>query len=398
MDANLYSKILRIKKFLSNNFVEREGAINTALVGLFTGEPTLMVAPPGTGKTQLIEILAKLTNSKYFYYLLTRFTEPDELLGPYDIKGLREGRFERITTNKLPDSEIVFLDEIFKASSAIRNILLDIMLFKRVPIGTSYKKIPMLAFYTASNEVSMDEEDQGFLDRLTIRSFFGYVSLDSWSDLLIKGVRLLTEKEIEPILNSNEIRLIQNIAYGRMEGSVTNTFLTNKYLEVLLELKQRGINLSDRRKVKTLLVASGYSLLYSEDKISLDSLADAIRVTAPTSEDDLSRIEEAIVKAGLSSYNYRIRQIQTISAEIRNVVKKIKENNFPLDIRSVETLIEKASTIVSASQNNNRLKPYIEELKLEMEKAREIIEKKWRAQEEYFGRKIEKEEYYEDTE
>lgn len=272
------------------------------------------------------------------------------------------------------------------------------MLFKRVPIGTSYKKIPMLAFYTASNEVSMDEEDQGFLDRLTIRSFFGYVSLDSWSDLLIKGVRLLTEKEIEPILNSNEIRLIQNIAYGRMEGSVTNTFLTNKYLEVLLELKQRGINLSDRRKVKTLLVASGYSLLYSEDKISLDSLADAIRVTAPTSEDDLSRIEEAIVKAGLSSYNYRIRQIQTISAEIRNVVKKIKENNFPLDIRSVETLIEKASTIVSASQNNNRLKPYIEELKLEMEKAREIIEKKWRAQEEYFGRKIEKEEYYEDTE
>jgi len=163
--------ITQIKSQLNSLFVGRENEITAVLAGLVSGEPTILVGEPGTAKTALIETLSKLINTKYFYYLLTRFTEPDELLGPLDVNALREGRYVRIVKNRLPEAEIVFLDEIFKASSAVRNILLDIILNKRYLNGGEYHKLPMLALYTASNEISTDEEDQAFYDRLVIRAF-----------------------------------------------------------------------------------------------------------------------------------------------------------------------------------------------------------------------------------
>ncbi len=178
--------IIEIRNKLLNMFTGRETEILATLTSLVSGEPLILVGPPGVAKTALIESLAKMINAKYFYYLLTRFTEPDELLGPLDIIALREGRYERITRNRLPEAEIVFLDEIFKASSAIRNILLDIILNKRYLNGTDYKKLSMISLFTASNEISTDAEDQAFYDRLTLRVFVKYVSMIYGQNFLIK--------------------------------------------------------------------------------------------------------------------------------------------------------------------------------------------------------------------
>ncbi|SRR5579875_737633 len=123
-----YNRLTELRDRLLNLFVQKEQEVTAALATLLSGEPCIFVGPPGTAKTMMIETLAKSISASYFYYLLTRFTEPDEIIGPLDISKLREGVYERIIKNKLPDSDIVFLDEIFKASSAIRNILLDIIL------------------------------------------------------------------------------------------------------------------------------------------------------------------------------------------------------------------------------------------------------------------------------
>ena len=125
-------KLVEIRNSLVGSFTQREVEVTAVLSSLISGEPCILVGPPGTAKTMLIETTAKMINAKYFYYLLTRFTEPDELLGVIDVRALREGRYQRITTNRLPEAHIVFLDEIFKASSSIRNILLDIILNRRI--------------------------------------------------------------------------------------------------------------------------------------------------------------------------------------------------------------------------------------------------------------------------
>jgi MoxR-like ATPase len=58
---------------------------------------------------------------------MTKFTTPEELFRPVSISGLKADDYRRITTGRLAETELAFLDEVFKASSAILNYLLRLM-------------------------------------------------------------------------------------------------------------------------------------------------------------------------------------------------------------------------------------------------------------------------------
>ena len=100
------------------------------VVAAVAQEPLLLVGPPGTAKSDLVlkfKDALGLADEDYFEYMLTRFTEPSEIIGPIDISQLREGRYIRREQGKLPTARLGFLDEIFKSNSAILNILLTII-------------------------------------------------------------------------------------------------------------------------------------------------------------------------------------------------------------------------------------------------------------------------------
>ena len=75
----------------------------------------------------MVRELSKLINGKTFEYLLTRFTEPNELFGPFDIRKLREGDLVTNTEGMLPEANLIFLDELLNANSAILNSLLMVL-------------------------------------------------------------------------------------------------------------------------------------------------------------------------------------------------------------------------------------------------------------------------------
>jgi MoxR-like ATPase len=351
--------VSQIKTQLNSLFTGRENEVIASLAGLVSGEPVILVGEPGTAKTALIESLSKLINAKYFYYLLTRFTEPDEFLGPLDINALREGRYVRITKNRLPEAEIVFLDEIFKASSAVRNILLDIILNKRYLNGGEYHKLPMLALYTASNEISTDEEDQAFYDRLVIRAFVRYVDQTLWDELLVKGVQLpLMQVQLKPIADANYIRTLQQAVVTRAQWLVQQQEYRNKYIEALRILKSKGIELSDRRKIKALYVASAISMIYGEDLPSLDCLADALRFTAVHNEDDIRKVEEAIMEARLMVSVENAKMIMTVISEISNMMQSIMnlgDNAKVADVQALKRLIKKGAEVLAQIPDTPRL-------------------------------------------
>jgi len=165
-------------------FVERDDVLEMLALGWVSGEHSLLLGPPGTAKTALVQEFAKAVAVPVFHRLLTQFTTPDELLGPVDIAALKAGRVERVVTGFLPTAEIVFLDEVFKANSAILNTLLDAMEYRRLLISpTQQLQLPLRMLVGASNEYPQNGLE-AFADRFTLRSYVGYVSQTGFLQML----------------------------------------------------------------------------------------------------------------------------------------------------------------------------------------------------------------------
>lgn len=107
------AKLNTIKEQLNNMVFEREHVIDTIIRGLASGQPVLLLGDPGTGKSFLIsELTNRIEKANYFQWLLNRTSDPAEILGPYSIADMEKDKFKRVTTGKLPEAEVVFLDEI----------------------------------------------------------------------------------------------------------------------------------------------------------------------------------------------------------------------------------------------------------------------------------------------
>ena len=130
-------KLREVGRALDARYLDKSEIVRLLLVTLVAGEHMLLVGPPGTAKSALVRHLARLIDARYFEYLLTRFTEPNELFGPVDIRAFREGTYMRRVEAMLPEAEIVFLDEIFKSNSAILNSLLTILNERRFSNGAA---------------------------------------------------------------------------------------------------------------------------------------------------------------------------------------------------------------------------------------------------------------------
>jgi len=372
--------LMEIREKLNSIFVGREPEVDAVLVGLLSREPVILVGAPGTAKTALVETLGKLINGRVFTYLLSRFTEPDELFGALDIKAYREGKIRRVIDGTILTANIVFLDEIFKASSAIRNTLLRVLNEREYRYGDQVVKVEWLGFYTASNELSTDTEDQAFYDRLVIRRFVKYVPDTAWKELLVKGIEFEGVDGITAMVNIEEVKALQVEVLARFKEVKNRPNILDKYVEALARLREKGIEISDRRKIKVLKIASAYSLLFGSTAVTLDDVADAIRVVAIHNEDDLPKVEEVIAEVRLSEVSRLVQEIQTLITELKNVTKHISEardiNEFKelrkkgkVLIKELIARVEKLRDTPRASMVINQVEQLIHEFKDSVSKA-----------------------------
>jgi MoxR-like ATPase len=159
-------KLNNVLKHIKDSFVGKDEIIDLLGISLIARENAFLLGPPGTAKSAIVRALSTcISDGKNFEYLLTRFTEPGELFGPFDIRKLKEGDLVTNTEGMMPEASMVFLDEIFNANSAILNSLLTALnerIFRR---GKETKKLPALMFIGASNVLPEDESLNALLDR-----------------------------------------------------------------------------------------------------------------------------------------------------------------------------------------------------------------------------------------
>ncbi|WP_243855501.1 AAA family ATPase [Aquabacterium sp. A08] len=155
---------------LEHGLLQRDVAARCLLLATLAGEHLLLLGPPGTAKSELARRLhRRLPGTRYFERLLTRFTVPEELFGPLSLRALEDDRYERLTDGYLPQAEVAFLDEVFKANSAILNTLLGLLHERQFDNGTLRQPVPLLCLVGASNEWPQDDGLQAFYDRFLLR-------------------------------------------------------------------------------------------------------------------------------------------------------------------------------------------------------------------------------------
>ena len=188
-------------------------------------------------------------DGKAFDYLMSRFSTPDEIFGPISISRLKnEDRYERLTTDYLPEAEVVFLDEIWKAGPSIQNTLLTVINEHIFHNGGQTLRTPMKVLIAASNELpAKDEGLEALWDRFLMRMVSNCIESDSAFFKMLKS----EQTEFKPL---SEQLYITDELYGKWQSESRTVTTSDSVVSAIKSLRKLLAYLrKGRRKPVTLL-------------------------------------------------------------------------------------------------------------------------------------------------
>jgi MoxR-like ATPase len=255
---------------MASNLIERDDEIDLVLTALVAKEHVLLVGPPGSAKSLLLDALLAWAGGVKFAVLLTKYTVPEEVVGPVSLTGLKSDQFLRITRGKLPEADFAFLDEVFKASSAILNTLLRLLNERTFDAGDGVvKKVPLKLCVGASNEWPSPEtgkELAALFDRFCFRKAVRPILTQAGRK------RLLWDRDHVPALSTTIAPVEVEAAHFEAMGLPWSDAAGEALETVIRELAKEGVHPGDRRQVKAVAAARAYAWLHGAEQVEPEHL------------------------------------------------------------------------------------------------------------------------------
>ncbi|MFF3689455.1 AAA family ATPase [Streptomyces sp. NPDC002187] len=257
--------------------VDREIVSETVVLCAVAGEHLLVIGPPGTAKSEAVRRVSQQLGGQLFEYVLGRFTEPNEIFGPVDLRRLREGVVEVETTGMLPEADVAFLDEVFLGSTAILNTLLGLLNERTFRRGSTSVDVPLRVCVGAANTLPDDPALGAFADRFLARIFVEPVADARLEELLESG----WSRSAGPGPADSLLPVVDRLAAAARDCDLSA--VRPALAAAVRRLRSAGVPLSDRRAVRTQRLVAAAAVL---DGRAAASEADlwVLPLVAPTAD------------------------------------------------------------------------------------------------------------------
>jgi MoxR-like ATPase len=311
----MHTRFQQLRATLTSLFHERENLIDGLLVALLSRNHVFLIGAPGTAKSAIARALASSCAITYFYRLMTKTSLPEDLFGPIDLQAYERGEYRRVTTNRLPEADLVVLDEVGKTSSAALNLLLLAMNEREYEDGGTVRKIPLMSLIGTSNELLTGEESSAINDRFLLRFFVKPIQSDrAFITLLQHGPVAMPA----PIITKADLQQAQ--------ADVAQMPIPHDVIQMIArlrsELAAQGITASDRRWVQGVRVCQAAAWLAGRSHVALRDLMWYVHLLWQTPD-----------------------QIRTLTLAIQKLVN-------PLAAKALEILDEGADVAAEADKAN----------------------------------------------
>jgi MoxR-like ATPase len=294
-------------------------------------------------------ICEHIAGTTYFERLLTRFSTPEELFGPLSLAALEQDRYQRITKGSIVAAHIAFVDEVFKANSAILNSLLGLMNERVYHEGGCAIGTPLLSLFGASNETPEENGLAALYDRFLLRVTVPYLADDD----SLRRLFALPTATLNAIITLDDLRAAQ--------AEVDRLPLTDDAREAIINIKhgleQEGVAASDRRWKACARLVRAKAWLMGDTETAADHCE--VLVHALWTEPTHLRVVERVVSKIANPLNLEAVELEDAAKDLYDARPQIDNPNLtqalePLlrQLGDIHTRLEQRITAAPAKRTH----------------------------------------------